>query len=142
MLPSSCCLDLGALHVGSSGMPSMCVGQTIGRLCQPAPGVLGGLSSRERHLSFHLSCVSSPALYWLLSHSSSATETGRFSLQNIESLSYSSSPDSSWGCLDKEEWYLAPAEGSSHQLPRTGQVSSALRGLAWPCLHASPSCGL
>lgn len=45
MLPSSGCLDLGALHVGSSGMPSMCVGQTIGRLCQPAPGVLGGLGT-------------------------------------------------------------------------------------------------
>lgn len=70
----SCCLDLEALHVGSSGMPSMCAGQTIGRLCQPAPGVLGGLGTRERHLSFHLRRGRPPGLYCL----SSAADTGRF----------------------------------------------------------------
>lgn len=34
------------------GMPSMSVGQTIGWLSLPAPDVLGGLLTQERHLNF------------------------------------------------------------------------------------------
>lgn len=89
-------LDGSKGAAGDQGLPTLLNSATLFGCCRgaavwasklPAPRecrvcvlVLGGLSTRERHLSFHPRCGSGPGLYCLSSDSSSAAETGRFSL--------------------------------------------------------------
>lgn len=51
-----------ALNTARLRMCGMSLGQTIGRLCQPAQDVLGGLYALERHLNFPFDMYTPPVI--------------------------------------------------------------------------------
>lgn len=58
---STCCVCISS--AASLGMWSMPVGQTIGRLCQPARDMLGGLLTLKQHLNSMYCIFHQPSLY-------------------------------------------------------------------------------